>query len=142
MSNFTGRSPPDVVRPIIHAALRAGPVGAERHQRGELLDRQHVGVVAHLAAVRARQVVEEQRRLQPERPVQRDRPERVRAAPRTRRSSSLARVGAPTASEIAHVQQRRALGATAGRRRARARAAGSPPPRYDSGPCAEVSCSA
>ncbi len=55
----------------IDAALRARAVAADRHQRAELLDRQHVGVVAHAPAVRARQVVEEQRRLQPERPVQR-----------------------------------------------------------------------
>ena len=82
-----------------HAALAARQVRADRHQRAELLDRQHVGVVAHRAAVRARQVIQEQRRLQPQRPVQRHRPEAVRSAS-TRRSSS-SRDGAPTASEIA-----------------------------------------
>ena len=61
----------------VDAALRARLVRPDRHQRAELLDRQHVGVVAHRAAVRARQVIEEQRRLQAQRAMQRDRPEAV-----------------------------------------------------------------
>ena len=61
----------------VDAALRPGLMGADRHQRAELLDRQHVGVVAHDPAVRPRQMVEEQRGLQAERAVQRDRPEPV-----------------------------------------------------------------
>ena len=84
----------------VDAAVRAGLVRADRHQRAELLDRQHVGVVAHRAAVRARQVIEEQRGLQPERAVQRDRPEAVHE----RLDALLELAGArraPTASEIA-----------------------------------------
>ncbi len=100
MSKRTGRAPPVERAADVDAALGAGLVRADRHQRAELLDRQHVGVVADRAAVRARQVVEEQRRLQPERPVQRDRAEAVRAAPR-RAARARSRDGAPTASEIA-----------------------------------------
>ena len=48
---------------------------SDRHQRAELLDREHVGVVAHRAAVGAREVIQEQRGLQPERAMQRDRAE-------------------------------------------------------------------
>ena len=75
-------------------------MGADRHQRAELLDRQHVGVVADRAAVRAREVVEEQRRLQPERAVQRDRAEAVHER-LDARARARAAEGAPTASEIA-----------------------------------------
>ena len=103
---------------------RCPPVRADRHQRAELLDRQHVGVVAHRPAVGARQVIEKQRRLQPERPVQRHRAEAVRAAPRRGARAPRATARRPPARSPCSA----AAGArgTAGRRRARAPAAGSP----------------